>query len=620
LVKIIQKGQLRTSGEDLVYVIQYHSKKYIVDGNHRIAALTLLGKTSVAAKLLDLDHIKSPQQIITQNFKTLGVEIQFSTVPIPLPTSTDFTYTDIPLLEKIYSVFHKAKQSHKPIPGILDRKRKGQDIAEFQVFPLPNGKMSINMANIRKGYTSENFSLDSSIEGIVWHELGHLFHYKESEKFNTVTYINSFEFSKETQEEIKKKVSEYATYNSSEFVAEVYCGLNGPKKKHFDEFIMELYNYILHEDKSPESKFVKDIQKKTISLRQPISPAAKLAPATIKQILTKIGYEDILTGIPETIPDAFYVLVKKHKEVVDFAKPVYDAFRMFDPKIKEISYEGDYLPEYRYIEVGKYKIFARVKDTVQLGPIISAGRRNELNFYHTIREYLDLYENINIEFEIGDRTEFFVKNVTDIIDVSKVRSKERLKSDMNLITRHGTVPISLKQIDAPGWESPETYWGETAEHVLEYALDTYSRHLKLRKTQTGIYIIDPEVDIQADPKEAKDVIFGDDLFGRGAVIKQTWQAKHFDWDYRYNTLIVECKVVIRDMNDIPFEDYPFFQIRNFENKNPKYLLKGLGLLAVTRKTLAKRRILIDMEEESTAKRYVSPKHTLANIRGANLTF
>jgi hypothetical protein len=607
LVRIIQKGQLRTStsGEDAVYVIQYHNQKYIIDGNHRIAAMILFGKTNVSGKLLDLDHLpdNSPDRLIAE-FKKLGVVISFS----DHPRNGEFLKNDcsIKILDIILGVFKKAKQKNLKLPPEI---KVDNSMELYAYYDHIDHFMGINTGLFLNPTITHSYVIDNNKEALIWHELGHIYH----EKTQSKTFSKETSFSLKLKRDIEDKVSEYAAVNSTEFVAEVFCGKIFHKS--FEKWILDLYNYIL--DPKTEvlgSQF--EFNKKThlISLRLPVSPTAKLSSATIKQIITKLGYKDVLNEPLIGIPKAFYIMVKNKKEIINFVKPIFDALRIYNPKMKELEHEGPYLPEYRYIEVGDFKIFARIKDTIKL-PTMSAGRKNELDFYNAIHEYLEVYKNINIEFQVNGRTDFFVKNITDIIDVSTKKTKERLKSNMNLVTYRGIVPISIKQADAPGWESPETYWGEITQHVFEYVLDTYPKLVKL-KNKNGIYNLDPEIDIQTSSQEAQDVIFGDDIYKHGAVIKQTWETRYFDWDYRFNTLILECKTIIQNLNDVPFEDYPFFQIRNFENKNPKYLLKGLGVLAVTKKTIAKRHILLENQEAQTAKQYVSPNYTLENIRKA----
>jgi hypothetical protein len=238
-------------------------------------------------------------------------------------------------------------------------------------------------------------------------------------------------------------------------------------------------------------------------------------------------------------------------------------------------------------------------------PNLSYGRENEQNLFNAIEEYLEEYKYLNLEFQENGRTQFLVKSVTGV-EKTGTKTSDRRKGDIELRTAAGkNVPISLKQVDAAGWESPETYWGEHARNMLEYALVNYPNEIKL-KSNNGIMSLNKEIALEATTNEAKDLVFGSDIYQNGAVIKQTWKSGHFDWDSNFKTLTLDCHAVIRDIYDVASEDYPYFQIRNFENKNPKYLYPGLSILAVTKKSTRNSKIL-----PSTARNYQGWKEAAA---------
>jgi hypothetical protein len=58
-LRIAQNGHMKdlATEKEPSYVIKYKNKNFIIDGNHRIAVLIFLEKTSTKVKLLDLDDI-----------------------------------------------------------------------------------------------------------------------------------------------------------------------------------------------------------------------------------------------------------------------------------------------------------------------------------------------------------------------------------------------------------------------------------------------------------------------------------------------------------------------------------------------------------------------------------
>jgi hypothetical protein len=314
------------------------------------------------------------------------------------------------------------------------------------------------------------------------------------------------------------------------------------------------------------------------------------APA-IKSILLSLGFQSVQNDPPFGKPDAFYCLVKNEKEMLTFIKRVLGATQFFGAVKKDLPYEsGYYRNEDTYVEVSGFKIFVKLEKNKVIHPKLTQGRENEQNFFNAISEYVDEYKIINIEFTENGRTELKVPNVVEIVRTSAI-TNDRKKADVTLITSKGQkIPISLKQIDAPGWESPETYWGEKSRNILEYALLNFPKEIKL-PSKDGKYRISKDIAVEASSQEAKDLMFGSDIHPHGAVVKQTWQSNHFDWDHKFRTLTLETKYVLQNVSDVPYEDYPFFQIRNFENKNPKFLYPGLGILAVTRKAAKNSKIL-----------------------------
>jgi hypothetical protein len=309
-----------------------------------------------------------------------------------------------------------------------------------------------------------------------------------------------------------------------------------------------------------------------------------LSVPALKSIIVGLGYPEIQNVNTTT----FNVFVKTPKEVLAVPPIIFRAIKPFEPKFVSSNKKPYNNPEDSYIEVGNLKVYVKHQKNKKIPKKLTLGRNNEQNFYIIIKEHLKIYEKFNIEFQENGGTQFLVKDVVNVVKTGK-NIKDRKKGDINLVTStHRKIPISLKQSDAPYWETPDTYWGETAKNVLEYALAKGKINLV---PYNNVYRLSNEIAIMATKEEAHDLIFGNDIYGQGAIIKQTWNYGYVRWDDAFKTLFLQCKSVILEVEDVPPEDKPYFQIRNHKDKNSKYLYPGLMLLAVRKELTKKNQIL-----------------------------
>src|ERR1039458_8174796 len=180
-----------------------------------------------------------------------------------------------------------------------------------------------------------------------------------------------------------------------------------------------------------------------------------------------------------------------------------------------------------------------------------AGKTNELVLYNTIREYLNQYETLNLKFHTGSRM-FLVSDVTDAIHVAHDTAGRR-KADVNLLGAFsGAYSLSIKEPKFVAWEAVETYWKDKS-NVLDYALATFPSKVDLHKTGNE-YVLSPSISVKCNLNEAKDVIFGTDILGKGLVLSQSWKSGHFDWDERSKTLSLVCDDIIRSEERMVLQD------------------------------------------------------------------
>lgn len=227
------------------------------------------------------------------------------------------------------------------------------------------------------------------------------------------------------------------------------------------------------------------------------------------------------------------------------------------------------------LRLGRMAVFAKSADMQRGRAGMTMGRGNEKNLQKAIQEYrTDFGKPIDIEFKERAGSKVFV--CKDVMLVKHVGAKDifkRNKADVHLITSKLTVfPISIKANNAGAWESADSYWGERAKSFLMWALDTNQTRLK---RESGYYTIQPPIAIAASRTELRDVVFGVDIYGRGAVIVETFNSTSFAWDYARDVLTVSCAKIILTENDIPASHMPYFQIRNDKARVPKWLKPGL---------------------------------------------
>ena len=196
---------------------------------------------------------------------------------------------------------------------------------------------------------------------------------------------------------------------------------------------------------------------------------------------------------------------------------------------------------------------------------------------------------ITVKFAGGGK-EYIVDNVIGARDAGS-DTKGRKKSDLNLITESGVVPISIKKDNAAYWESADTYWGEEAAGHIEELLQAGDIDMV---DKGGYYNVVPNFAVRASPEERVSVVFGSDILGNGAVVKRTFSPDDFSFDADTNVLTVAVSEIITDVSDLDGSQMDvWFLVRNDKTRNSVPGYKGIRVLAAYEKRINPNVLRID---------------------------
>lgn len=292
---------------------------------------------------------------------------------------------------------------------------------------------------------------------------------------------------------------------------------------------------------------------------------------TIKTILASLGYKDI----KNLGPNSFGVVVARTK--VDKLIPqLAVAFRAYKPVVASD----------RELRIGDKSIFAKNRELQRGKAAHSLGRGNEWNFIAYLREWMDDYgKPMRIRFIEDGRVRFQAKRIAKVEHTGAKNVFQRKKADVHLIDdAKKAVPLSIKDINASYWESVDSYWGRQSARFLEWALQ--NAHTSLEENGYGGYSLRPPIAVPANASETKDVVFGSDLYRKGAVIINRFDASSMKWNYQHDCLDIQCKEVIADLPDVKGPHEVYFEVRNERSRNPQYLQRGLRAMATMKLNLA----------------------------------
>ena len=215
----------------------------------------------------------------------------------------------------------------------------------------------------------------------------------------------------------------------------------------------------------------------------------------------------------------------------------------------------------------------------------SAGIGNEMSFVNSINQYLEqgkggAFYNISLELYDSSGKKFIIREVFYAVSAGS-DTAGRKKSDVNLITSGGTIPLSLKKGNAEYWESADTLWGKNASVVLEHLNSTGI--VKTKISSAGLTFFENGVSgvaIEASQQEKINFVFGSDLLGTGAIVKKTFNPGDFSFDEKLLHLKIRCDHVYTTLQELESsnEDVYLLIRRDSTRKSiPNY--PGLRVLA-----------------------------------------
>ena len=304
----------------------------------------------------------------------------------------------------------------------------------------------------------------------------------------------------------------------------------------------------------------------------------------VEQTLRKAGYEDfkingnkinVLVQIPTGQQESEFRIAMLD-EILSQLKKMYRTQVQFsnDPGLSSLG----------GIVFDNSPVSIVVKDIGKQGNN-SAGVGNELEMAGLIASVIEKYTTANITFVDPRGKKMTIKNCTHI-DVKGRDTADRKKADVVLSSSKGSLPISIKKLNADMWESADTMIGARARVILDKLVKEGLVKLKKigeRKTRSGavpVYALSKEIVMEPTEEEALSAVFGNDLNPKGGIVVQTFKPEHFVQDGA--TVTVDCHAVITNASDIPESHLMVWLLRNDSTRNGGTLgVAGIRPLGVT---------------------------------------
>lgn len=240
----------------------------------------------------------------------------------------------------------------------------------------------------------------------------------------------------------------------------------------------------------------------------------------------------------------------------------------------------------------------------------SAGVANEIELAGILQSIIEKYGKVNVAFIDPRGKKISIKNCTEV-EVAGRETSGRRKADVILKSENGSLPISIKKLNADMWESADSLFGKRARKILDKLVDEGVVKLEKIKERKGIpvYKLNKEIVMEPTEEEAMNAIFGSDLNPKGGVVIQTFKPQHFKQEE--NNVEVDCHAVITNKDEIPESHLMVWILRNDSDRNSASMgIAGIRPLGVTLtrgigKKGTKDVILVDQEgnvvEKSTKK-------------------
>lgn len=196
----------------------------------------------------------------------------------------------------------------------------------------------------------------------------------------------------------------------------------------------------------------------------------------------------------------------------------------------------------------------------------SSGVGNEENLRAMLQLLIMEHGKINVTFVDKRGKKISIKNCDKVVDAS-MDVADRKKADLILTSSNGSLPVSLKQINAESWESGDSLYGPQAGEIVRKLIKKGivklipTKQVKKRTGLVQVYKLDKEVVIEPTEEDAMNAIFGSDIrLSKGGVAIQTFKDEHFVTNG--NNVTIQCDYVITKKEDIPDSHLMVWLVRN----------------------------------------------------------
>jgi hypothetical protein len=211
----------------------------------------------------------------------------------------------------------------------------------------------------------------------------------------------------------------------------------------------------------------------------------------------------------------------------------------------------------------------------------SAGVANEIELASILESLIEKYGTVNVTFIDPRGKKLSIKKCNQV-DVAGRDTVGRKKADVVLKSETGSLPISIKKLNADMWESADSLFGARARKILDKLIDDDVVKLTKIKERVGlpVYKLSKEIVMEPTEEEAMNAIFGSDLNPKGGVVIQTFKPEHFE--QKENDVTVDCHAVINKKDDVPESHLMVWILRNDSDRNSASMgIAGIRPLGVT---------------------------------------
>jgi hypothetical protein len=298
---------------------------------------------------------------------------------------------------------------------------------------------------------------------------------------------------------------------------------------------------------------------------------------TVARILAASGYEDVkvkgnTVAVLVQIPDG-----SKNKGAFragilnDVLAKLQSALKTSKPEIKR---DKPSLSSLGYVGFADAPTAVIIKDLGVQGDK-SAGVANEMELAALIQSVVEKYGSANVKFVDTRGKSISITGVTEVIASGQDTAGGK-KADVVLKSSKGSLPISVKKLDADTWESADSSFGAKARQIIDKLVK--DKLVQLIPIEGNSFRLSKEIVVEPTEEEAFNAVFGSDLMPRGGIVVQTFKPEHFVQDG--NNIAVACHAVIATKADIPASHLMVWLIRNNKGRLSKALgIRGLRPMA-----------------------------------------